>query len=297
MARVKREGSEAPHAPKRVRGKNRVGGDLPTLLELHQMAPVHVRRAPWPEAGPAVTEVGDAHDLADAVHMSRPLPHQVDAGWHPACHANEAPWYKLPPAPPSQAWRGESLSVALTVGSTPVALAPYKSATLGTTAYSPDDPRNPAQKYHMLDTGGYLYDLAWAPQSEAQDAEWLAVACASTRDARTKVGEASQNGMIQLWCIPANNEPPCLVMVLHSEAGTPCRLAWCPAGGTGIGILAAVYTDGGIRILDVPQPTAPLTQIEAFVYMTLAVEGTTCASLAWSGDRLAAGCTNGRHSY
>lgn len=142
------------------------------------------------------------------------------------------------------------------------------------------NPRVPAHPVHLLDAGGYVYDLAWAPH-----APWLALAVAATRDA-TSALDAPQAGAIQVWLVA--EAVPTLRMVLRTSGGAPCRLAWHASG-----LLAASFADGCVRVLRVPSLPAAPCEGEAEEVLLFSVRGTVCYSLAWAGDRLAIGCGNG----
>lgn len=151
---------------------------------------------------------------------------------------------------------------------------------------------------HLLDTGGHIYDMAWAPQAEADstcssspDAEWLAIARAPDRTTRSLVDAPLPGGSIQIWKFPLHQSTPTLHVVLESEGGTPLRLAWQPKQTGGLGVLAATYADGSVRMMRVPSEEAP-TSIAADNVRILRL-ASACFSLDWQGDRLAVGCVNG----
>lgn len=151
---------------------------------------------------------------------------------------------------------------------------------------------------HLLDSGGHIYDMAWAPQAEADstcssspDAEWLAIARAPDRTTRSLVDAPLPGGSIQIWKFPLHQSTPTLHVVLESEGGTPLRLAWQPKQTGGLGVLAATYADGSVRMMRVPDEEAP-TSIAADDVRILRL-ASACFSLDWQGDRLAVGCVNG----
>lgn len=152
----------------------------------------------------------------------------------------------------------------------------------------------------MLDAGGHIYDLAWAPQPEEPEdvtrGEYLIVACSRHRAPTARVADVAHpdEGMLQCWAWdPATAHVQCQG-VWVSNAGAPLRVAWRPAPPApgSLGTCAVAWSDGTVHLLEVPLHGHGVQTLVA--ERVLRVPGTACCSLAWGGDaRLAVGCTNG----
>jgi len=180
MGRVKREASDEPYedAPRRVRGKMRQGGDTSTLLRQHGILASRVQATPWPDPGPAsMAAPCDAEDPAvlptlKAYASQSHLPHRtqlIDVAWRPPPTEWSAPTTaaavtsRAPEAIVPLMFQAAGESVQLS-------LQPYTSVTLRMyTALTAADSASGTHPCHVLDAGGHIYDLAWAPQAEAQD--------------------------------------------------------------------------------------------------------------------------------
>lgn len=284
MTRGKRQvQDDAEPAGKRRRGKARQGGDLCTLLHQHDLRALRVQDMPWSvmhsdkyaTAGydgdaPAVKDL--ATYMISSVHL--PLPSQLlHVAWVPPL----SPWSASPgyhECSHSLHATPLHLSVATHGHEEPVSIQPYNSAQT-------TDPANPSRPIHLLDVGGHVYDLAWAP---FVNTEWLAVACTKTR------GKDDKEGMLQFWEYTRG-----MRMAFTIELDdAPLRIGWrpgVPAPST-LGTLAVSMMDGRILVLDIPCTDAPCIRVTP--RMILQVPGTSCFSMAWGGDaRLASGCTNG----
>lgn len=274
MPRIKRERSEEPDAPsKRGRGRNRVGGDLASLLKLHGLTP---RGVPDETGRPA--EVGSV--IAEAANSVYPASSKLaDVAWGPS-QVPVAPGKQnaehVLPLPPSS-----SAPISLQVESDRISLTPLTSITLGMWGPHAANPRVPARPMHLLDTAGHVYDVQWAPHRP-----WLAVAVAAERNARSTYDAVLTGGAIQVWEVRVGTDPS-LIMSLACPGGTPCRLAWHASG-----VLAASYSDGSVRVLTLPEVRTP-SQVEAEEALSVRVPGAHAYSLAWCGNRLAIGCTSG----
>ena len=143
-----------------------------------------------------------------------------------------------------------------------------------------ENPRAAEHPVHLVDAGGYVYDVAWAPH-----APWLAVAAAPMRDVRTAFDAPLAGGAVQVWSVEGDVVQ--LRAVVRLAGGTPLRVAW-----HGSGALAASCADGSVRVVHVPSVDAPC-EVEAAEWMVVRVRGAHAYSVAMAGDRLAVGCTNG----
>ncbi|WFD31081.1 hypothetical protein MSPP1_002113 [Malassezia sp. CBS 17886] len=167
----------------------------------------------------------------------------------------------------------------------------------------------PGDSAQILDAGGHICDVAWAPQTPTEcggapqrriacsraGPEWLAVSALSERDAKTVVGTdgADVFGTVQIWALHAVDgadaaaPPGTLALTVRCGGGLPGKIAWRPGAASQkrIGTLAIVYSDGFEGEAVEPSPDAP----------TLRVAHTSVHCIAWAGDaRIAAGCIDGR---
>lgn len=106
-------------APKRVRGKNKVGGDVTSLVELHGLVPQQVCDG--------VLVDGDGGALAEAAFLARLPSKFVDLAWHPLYTelAGEAPQAERSLSPSASA------PLALTVEGAAVHVPPQGCVTVG----------------------------------------------------------------------------------------------------------------------------------------------------------------------
>ncbi|WFC95940.1 hypothetical protein MBRA1_002596 [Malassezia brasiliensis] len=113
MPRIKRERSEEPDAPsRRVRGRNRVGGDLASLLKLHALTPRGI-----PDGTGRSAEISSV--IVEAANWVYPAPSKLaDVAWSPS------------QAPASQ--ENTHAPISLDVESERVSLAPLTGVTLAT---------------------------------------------------------------------------------------------------------------------------------------------------------------------
>lgn len=284
MSRVKRQNEDAvDHAEKRRRGKARQGGDLSTLLHQHDLRALRVQDMPWavqnPDKYATAGYEGDAAAVKDlatymisCIHLPRPS-QLLHVAWVPRL----SPWSASPvyhECSCSLDAAPLNLSVASHQHEESVSIQPYKPVRI-------TDPAHPSRPIHLLDVGGHVYDLAWAP---FVDTEWLAVACTKTR------GKDDKEGMLQFW---EHTEDMRMAFTIKLD-DAPLRVGWrpgVPAPNT-LGTLAVSMMDGRVLVLDIPSTDAKCIQVTPRTI--LQVPGSSCFSVAWGGDaRLASGCTNG----
>lgn len=117
----------------------------------------------------------------------------------------------------------------------------------------------------ILNIGSAISCLDWAPNQD--NTQYLAIATRPKSDSKlSKVSPAytpsSLPSNIQIWAFPAKNStflPPKLQLVICTEWGHVKQLKWCPmprtfrdqGGKKSIGLLAGIWADGYIRILDI----------------------------------------------
>ena len=193
----------------------------------------------------------------------------------------------------------------------------------------------------LINSGGRIYGMDWAPNQE-EDTQYLAIASSKKPPAghpeRTAF-EPTQPyaASIQIWAFASSKERelsfmdmtkiPRLVQVVCTEWGSVRRIQWCPVARSpavlqqspaSIGLLAGIWSDGYVRILDVkvdPCDNDPLkvhgklgseyhygsstnAHISSVKYQGSAFAskppGTICTCLTWlSSTSIVAGCANG----
>lgn len=120
---------------------------------------------------------------------------------------------------------------------------------------------------HILNVGGHVYDLDWAPVPIHlnRGKEVLAISPARVHQPRTTVGHRAKRptpGSIQIWSLAPDTETEkghaVHEMNICVDSGTAFKLAWCPGGhdfrdgGGRLGLLAGVFEDGSVSIFSVP---------------------------------------------
>lgn len=192
------------------------------------------------------------------------------------------------------------------------------------------EPRKPQKQKDgwLLNVGTGVRCLEWAP-NHSGDAQYLAVSTLQPKDIE-KIGQLkfspafnaqSFPSSIQIWSFPSSersfretsidpHHPPRLRMVICTEWGDPKHLRWCPMprefrendhqeGNSPIGLLAGVWSDGHVRVLDIHLEHADTTQETTYIKCTTAAftakpPSTLCTSVTWlSPTELAVGCANG----
>ncbi|WFD22742.1 hypothetical protein MEQU1_001419 [Malassezia equina] len=308
MGRVKREASDEPYedAPRRVRGKARQGGDTSTLLRQHKILATRVQATPWPEPGPATTAAPcDADDptvlpTLKAYATQSHLPQRtqlMDIAWRPPRSEWAAPTTTTPASDVDEPRAAVPLIFHAAGASVPLSPQPYTSVPLRMYMHlTAADSTSATHPCHLLDAGGHIYDLAWAPQAEPQDGEYLLVACSQHREPSARVADPSNGdpGQLQGWVWDPSTAQVLCQGRWVCDAGAPLQVAWRPAPpppGT-LGVAAVSWSDGTVHLLAIPMQSKGTERLVA--ERVLRVPGTSCYSLAWGGDaRLAVGCTNG----
>ncbi|KAJ3055507.1 hypothetical protein HK097_010282 [Rhizophlyctis rosea] len=199
---------------------------------------------------------------------------------------------------------------------------------------------------YVLNAGGSVWGLGWCPKIPKGEAQYLAIGgykrtieehhVIGERQVPSHDSDTSLKSCLQIWKVPGpldsrletgvDGEPKLVMCVLH-EWGCLFDLAWAPWGwfegvseferkkekGTvsegnlpRLGLLAASFGDGGMRVLQVPHPESlrahfgveeddePLfVRVKEPLYETKHPE-TLLWKLAWgTPDTIAIGCTNG----
>ena len=185
--------------------------------------------------------------------------------------------------------------------------------------------KEPFPKRHgwMLDTGAKVRCLDWAPNHNGK-IQYLAVSMANSLhlvDAKSSAFAPSYSypACVQIWAFATSidpegmgfmdlTKPPKLVHVICTEWGHVKQLKWCPAPRNSrdedgrervlVGLLAGVWGDGRVRVLDIQLDKAQSSSTCYVKYERAGFESrppnTICTCLAWlSATDLAAGCANG----
>ncbi len=128
----------------------------------------------------------------------------------------------------------------------------------------------------MLNVSGAVWGLNWAPGVPRTSAQYLAIGTRATtnEDHVVLAARKAGPGCIQLWKMPTESGAlPALDMCILHEFGSVWDLSWCPYGGfeakvpvadgalPRLGILAASFTDGSVRMFAVPHPGALREQL------------------------------------
>lgn len=178
----------------------------------------------------------------------------------------------------------------------------------------------------LLNVGRGARCVEWAP-NHAGDTQYLAVSTfrpkSNDTSGQPKVSPAftaqSFPSSIQIWSFSSRKAPqrrslldpdlsPCLRLVMCTDWGDAKHLRWCPMprdfrkdgqeGKITIGLLAGVWSDGYVRVLDVHLDQGEARQT-SFVKFTSAAftakpPSTLCTCVIWlSPTDLAVGCANG----
>ncbi|KAL8838742.1 MAG: hypothetical protein Q9170_001991, partial [Blastenia crenularia] len=180
----------------------------------------------------------------------------------------------------------------------------------------------------LLNVGTGVRCLEWAP-NHSGDTQYLALSTFQPKNpeqiGRLKFSPAftpqSFPSSIQIWSFSSASaidreslldpdHPPRLRMVICTDWGGAKALSWCPMprnfrepdqeNGTPIGLLAAVWSDGNVRVLDIrldnqpPSQEEPIYKAYATAAFTAKPPSTLCTCITWlSPTDLAAGCANG----
>ncbi|KCV72166.1 hypothetical protein H696_01568 [Fonticula alba] len=138
----------------------------------------------------------------------------------------------------------------------------------------------------IVNAGGDIRSLAWAPVAHRDHAPLLAVSATPASPFTDVEPQLSfydfcdQPGLIQIW---STSDTPTLQMCISHSSGICCDMAWCPAPfGSDLtqdqppadpddrstfprlGLLACAFSDGTIKIFSVPCPRALQTSWTSF---------------------------------
>ncbi|KAJ5239784.1 hypothetical protein N7468_004403 [Penicillium chermesinum] len=180
----------------------------------------------------------------------------------------------------------------------------------------------------LISVGHKVNCMAWAPNQDG-NFQYLAVASPITNEQKAKVdGESDLKSSfrpsppypsaLQIWEFKGRKVAsvthtldmsfqPRLRLVICSEWGDLRRMTWCPVdresrsqdkdgGFINLGLLATIWGDGKVRILDVKIRHNPHKE---YIHMTSPAfeaipKSTICTSVAWlSPSDIAVGCANG----
>ena len=175
----------------------------------------------------------------------------------------------------------------------------------------------------MLNVGAKVRCLDWAPNHDG-GTQYLAVSMADSLhlvDAQSSAFAPSESypACVQIWAFATSTDtegiglmdpikPPSLVHVICTEWGYIKQLKWCPApresrdedaqDSVSIGLLAGIWGDGRVRVLDVHLDGVQSSLTRCVRYEGAGFESrppnTICTCLTWlSATDLAAGCANG----
>ncbi|WFD35067.1 hypothetical protein MCUN1_001916 [Malassezia cuniculi] len=241
--------------------------------------PVRLIHSPWPQPGePQLAPDASASpaQLVSAVDLPRrSILLDLSAPLRTLHYAPPPSTPTTPPTPPAPL----TLHLASRSARTPVALQPFAAH-----APAPSSPSSPA----LLDCAGHVYDLLWLPSSTD---EWLLAACASTRSPRSTPGKPTP-GTLLLWRVPPGGVPELALTMSHS-AGAPLRLVYISSPASdGLALIAAVFSDGSVRLLHIPSP-GPNPAVQLHDVLTLTIPSLSAASLAYADGLLACGTLTG----
>ncbi|MCJ1286954.1 hypothetical protein MMC26_006301 [Xylographa opegraphella] len=177
----------------------------------------------------------------------------------------------------------------------------------------------------MLNAGAKISCLDWAPNHPGRT-QYLAISTGPSPPPGTKQHtpfEPSElySASSHLWAFQAattsgseglmdTTQAPELVQFICTDWGALRQFRWCPSpmearrsdsGNTHVGLLAGVWSDGYVRVLDIHLETAPSSPSiygPIVKYQGAAFESrppdTVCTCLTWlSATELAVGCANG----
>lgn len=180
-----------------------------------------------------------------------------------------------------------------------------------------------ASKYTASSKAGFILNLGakircteWAP-NQPGSAQYLAISTLQARNIAKGIAPAftpqqPHAAEIQIWKFTGTSQgsidpdvAPALKYVICTEWGDVKALKWCPAPYNpsstltkrSLGLLAGIWGDGGLRVIDLMDQPEPLTT-DYIRLKKAAFEShppdTLFTGLSWlSATRIAAGCANG----
>jgi hypothetical protein len=115
------------------------------------------------------------------------------------------------------------------------------------------------RKAVMINTGISVRAIDWAPNI-ASTIQYIAIGgCklgySHVLDVRQSTSNSNMNGIIQIWCFNSVSQSTELSLTISHCFGSVFHLKWCPLKCLDIlGILAATFGDGSVRVLAIPSP-------------------------------------------
>ena len=176
--------------------------------------------------------------------------------------------------------------------------------------------RAPRRRGWLINIGTKLQCLAWVPNQKGTH-QYLSIAVRHNKESGPSVPSAfsprgAARSCLQFWELQDIHKSsltasPKLRAVLSFDWNDIRRLKWCPAlkkdtvldnnpTELRLGLLAGVWLDGYVRILDV---VVPVSDSVTYIHINKATfeikpPGTICTSVTWlSSTTLAVGCANG----
>ncbi|KAL1624742.1 hypothetical protein SLS56_007626 [Neofusicoccum ribis] len=176
----------------------------------------------------------------------------------------------------------------------------------------------PLRQAWLFSLGSKIQCLEWVPWQE--DSQYISAAALQRVKSYKTTGNFSAPGFvpaeptpaaIQVWSIRPSDEghldyniPPQLELAICTDWGTVRAMKWCPmprrkdedGDEVHLGLLAGVWGDGRIRVLDVRYPKSSEPQYIHIRKAAFESKPPDCiyTSMAWlSSNHLAAGCSNG----
>ena len=166
----------------------------------------------------------------------------------------------------------------------------------------------------MINVGSKVFCSEWAPNQSGPD-QYLAVSALPPRalvPGQQFKPQQPHAASIQLWRFRANvqgvismDERPFLDTLLCTRWGDVKAIKWCPtphneaadANNISVGLLAGVWGDGALRVLDIRTQAgkeATSYRLVSKPAFEVAPPGTVFNSVTWvNSTRIAAGCANG----
>ncbi|KAL8799542.1 MAG: hypothetical protein Q9182_005817 [Xanthomendoza sp. 2 TL-2023] len=178
----------------------------------------------------------------------------------------------------------------------------------------------------MLNVGTCVRCVEWAP-NHVGDTQYLAISTLqlkgneSFNHSKSSPAFTAQSfpSSVQIWSFSSTegpgrksllnpDSPPCLRLVVCTDWGDAKHLRWCPmprncrkegqGAGTPIGLLACVWSDGYVRVLDIYLDHSTTSDTNFVKFTTAAFtakpSSTLCTCVTWlSPTDLAVGCANG----